>query len=345
MCLISDIGGTNVRLAVANLSNRAPRLDRCRHFRSADFARFEDVGELYLREEKVSENIDSAVIAVAGPVENGEVRLTNGQWQISEAGLKHYGFTRVRLVNDYVALALSAAHLGVEELGAIGSAGNALSDGTIAVVGAGTGLGVSALVRSAEGVCVTATEGGHIGLAPEDDVEIEILRLLTRRFGRVSAERVLSGPGLTNLHWALGTLHGENPEPLPPDEIVRRATSHTDALCVTVLDRFCGFYGSFADDIALAYGARRGVYLGGGIAPHLLDWMRASSFRHRFENKGRLHGYVAAIETKVTFHPTQHCWVQPAPRWMDTHSSFVRLPAAFLQPIMALIGALRRCWV
>ncbi|MDE1985757.1 MAG: glucokinase [Alphaproteobacteria bacterium] len=301
--LVSDIGGTNVRLAVADLSNKAPRLDLCRHFLRADFARFEDVVELYLREEKVAGNIGSAVVAVAGPVENGEVRLTNGQWHISEGALKHFGFTRVRLVNDYVALALSAVHLGADELGAIGSASNGGSDGTIAIVGAGTGLGVSALVRGAEGVCVTATEGGHIGLAPEDDVEIEILRLLTQRFGRVSAERVLSGPGLTNLHWALGNLQGEIPESLPPDEIARRATSRTDALCVAALDRFCGFYGSFAGDIALAYGARGGVYLGGGIAPRYLDWLRASSFRHRFENKGRLHGYVATIETKVIISP------------------------------------------
>lgn len=301
--LVSDIGGTNVRLALADLSNRTPRLDLCRHFLRADFARFEDVVELYLREEKVVGNIESAVVAVAGPVENGEVRLTNGQWQISEAALKHYGFARVRLVNDYVALALSAAHLAADELGAIGSAGSDLADGTIAVVGAGTGLGVSALVRGVEGVCVTATEGGHIGLAPEDDVEIEILRLLARRFGRVSAERVLSGPGLTNLHWTLANLQGETPEPLPPDEIVRRGTSRADALCVTSLDRFCGFYGSFAGGIALAYGACGGVYLGGGIAPRFLDWLRASSFRHRFENKGRLRGYVTAIETKVILAP------------------------------------------
>ncbi|MFI4973041.1 MAG: glucokinase, partial [Caulobacterales bacterium] len=153
------------------------------------------------------------------------------------------------------------------------------------------------------GVAAIATEGGHAAFAPGDAVEIEVLRLLGRRFGRVSIERILAGSGMANLRWALGRAAGGEPPELAPEEIVRRAQAGGDALCSETLARFCGIYGSVAGDFALTYGARGGVFLGGGIAPGILEPLRASEFRKRFEAKGRFTGYMAAIPTRVITHP------------------------------------------
>jgi glucokinase len=194
-------------------------------------------------------------------------------------------------------------HLGPQDLGLIGGATAAAADQTVAVLGAGTGLGVSAAVRDGPAETIVTTEGGHIAFAPADEVEIEILRQLTPQFGRVSLERLLSGPGLVSLRWALGRIAGRDAEPLTPEAIVARATAGEDDLCVESLDRFCAIYGAAAGDMALVYGARGGVYLGGGIAANIPGWLRRSAFRSRFEAKGRFAGYVKAIPTQVILHP------------------------------------------
>jgi glucokinase len=222
---------------------------------------------------------------------------------MSEAALVDAGFPSARLINDYTALALSVRHLEPQDLGSIGGAATAVANQTVAVLGAGTGLGVSAAVRDGQSEAIATTEGGHIAFAPSDDIEIEILRQLTTQFGRVSLERLLSGPGLVSLRWALGRIAGREAEPLSPEQIVTRATAREDALCVESLDRFCAIYGAAAGDIALVYGARGGVYLGSGIAPSILGWLRQSAFRSRFEAKGRFAGYLKAIPTQVILHP------------------------------------------
>lgn len=299
--LVGDVGGTNVRFAVADCSGSAPQLHACESFPCAAFAFFEDAVEHYLSQAEWRPG--SAVIAVAGPIENGEARLTNGSWTVAETALMQHGFTSATLINDYVALALSMEHLTEHDVGVVGPA-KAVNHGiTVGIVGAGTGLGVAAVVRQGDDAVVAATEGGHMAFAPADETEIEILKLLTRRFGRVSLERLLSGPGLSNLRWALGQMNGVDVDPLPPNEIVRRALARSDALCVDTLNRFCGIYGHVAGDVALAFGARGGMFLGGGIAPRLFEWLSASDFRRRFEAKGRLSGYVADIPTQVILHP------------------------------------------
>ena len=299
--LVGDIGGTNVRLALADLSGPVPQLENYESFADTAFENFEDAVKHYLKD--TGKQPGSAVIAVAGPIEHGKARLTNGRWSFSEAALVEAGFASAKLINDFVALALSVEHLGENDLGTIGPAPAAGLRETVGIVGAGTGLGVGAVVRQNGAVAVAATEGGHMSFAPTDETEIEILRLLMQRFGRVSLERVLSGPGLTNLRWALGRIKGVEPGPLTPEEIVRLALSDADSLCVQTLDRFCGLYGQIAGDIALAFGATGGVFLGGGIAPKLIDKLRASNFRQRFEAKGRLSHYVASIPTQVILHP------------------------------------------
>jgi glucokinase len=298
------VGGTNVRFALADITGPTPRLFACESFLCADYPELEAAIEHYLRGASAQgARPRAAAIAVAGPVTGGATELTNGQWRISESALVDAGFPSARVINDYTALALSVRLLGSQDLGSIGDATPAAANQTVAVLGAGTGLGVSAAVRDGPSETIATTEGGHIAFAPGDEVEIEILRQLATQFGRVSLERLLSGPGLVSLRWALGRIAGREAEPLTPEAIVARATAGQDALCVESLDRFCAIYGAAAGDIALVYGARGGVYLGGGIAANILGWLRQSAFRSRFEAKGRFVGYLKAIPTQVILHP------------------------------------------
>jgi glucokinase len=298
------VGGTNVRFALADVTGPTPRLFACQSSLCADYPGIEEAIEHYLRSVAAQgARPRAAAIAVAGPVTGGATELTNGLWRMSEAALVDAGFPSARLINDYTALALSVRHLEPQDLGSIGGAATAVANQTVAVLGAGTGLGVSAAVRDGQSEAIATTEGGHIAFAPGDDIEIEILRQLTTQFGRVSLERLLSGPGLVSLRWALGRIAGREAEPLSPEQIVTRATAREDALCVESLDRFCAIYGAAAGDIALVYGARGGVYLGSGIAPNILGWLRQSAFRSRFEAKGRFAGYLKAIPTQVILHP------------------------------------------
>jgi glucokinase len=165
-------------------------------------------------------------------------------------------------------------------------------------------LGVAALVRDAFSSAVMVTEGGHIAFAPVDKTEFEILKVLLEHYPRVSVERVLSGPGLANIHWALARMGGaKDPVMLAPEEVTTSAVAETDPIAVRALDVFCGIYGRFAGDLALAFGARGGIYLGGGIAPKLLPQLNNGTFRRCFEEKGRFDSYVGIVPTKVIVHP------------------------------------------
>lgn len=300
--LVGDVGGTNVRLALVDEAAPERTLIDPRGFPHADCPSLEAAIETYLAPRGDRPRPDSAVIAVAGPVIDGAARLTNARWRMSEAALRDAGFASARLINDFVALALSIARLGESDLGAIGEARPDPRE-SVAIVGAGTGLGVSAVIRDGRDETVAVTEGGHIAFAPTDETEIQILRLLTARFGRVSLERILSGPGLVNLYGALAEIRSSAAAELEPEDIVRRATEGTAPLCVETLERFCAIYGSAAGDFALAMGATGGVYLGGGIPPRILDYLRKSAFRARFEDKGRFATYTAPIATQVILHP------------------------------------------
>lgn len=302
--LVGDVGGTNVRFALADVSGPSPRLFACHSSQCANYAGVEEAIDHYLRSAPAQgARPRAAAIAVAGPVTGGATELTNGLWRMSETALVEAGFPSARLINDYTALAHSVRHLEPQDLGSIGEAPTPAANQTVALLGAGTGLGVSAAVRDGSSEAIATTEGGHIAFAPGDEVEIEILRLLTTQFGRVSLERLLSGPGLVSLRWALGRIAGRDADPLTPEEIVTRATAGADDLCVESLDRFCAIYGSAAGEIALVYGARGGVYLGGGIAANILGWLRRSAFRSRFEAKGRFVEYLKSIPTQVILHP------------------------------------------
>jgi glucokinase len=240
----------------------------------------------------------AATIAVAGPVTDGQARLTNRDWLISEDALRRFGCSAALLINDFIALAFAVETLGPADLRLLGPDLAGIAAEPITVLGAGTGFGVSCLARYRKRTVPVATEGGHIGFAPADSQEVAVLQQLMRRFGRVSVERLLSGPGLENIHLALDEVAGRPAARLSAAQVTELAIAG-DPACVAALSMFCAVYGSVAGDFALAHGSRGGVYIAGGIALKIDAFLAKSAFRSRFESKGRLSPYVQSIPTKI----------------------------------------------
>lgn len=302
MALVGDIGGTNARFALTDLAAHRPRIISPRAFLCGEFSSAEAAIERYLAEVG-RPRPRTAGIAVAGPVSGGHAAFTNGAWRLSADSLRSHGFSGARLINDYAALALAAPGLAGEDRHPVGPEQPFTPGETVAVIGAGTGFGVSGLAWDGARPVAVASEGGHAGFAPCDEVEAGVLEILGRRFGRVSIERVLSGPGLRNLYGALTELAGAPCEPPSPATITALALAGEDHWAVETLQRFCAIFGSVAGDIALTLGARGGVYLAGGIAPRILEPLQKSQFRKRFEAKGRFEAYLRQIPTFVILHP------------------------------------------
>ncbi len=301
LALVGDIGGTHARFAVLNLADdrfqATPTTLPCR-----DYGDLHALLKAYLGDLPPGHAPSQIAIAVAGPVIDGEARFTNLPWSVLEAGLVRAGFARAMVINDFEALALAAPRIAATDKVTVGTASAARRPGTIAVLGPGTGLGAAAYCVDARGSAVLVSEGGHIGFSPCDAVELEVWRILALRFGRVSLERILSGPGLSNLHAALGEIDGRRTDQADSADVLAAAGAG-DAAALATVRRFCSILGAAAGDFALAYGAVGGVLLAGGIAPRLLDVLAEGGFRAAFERKGRLTSYVAAIPTEVVTHP------------------------------------------
>jgi glucokinase len=296
LVLVGDFGGTNVRLALADLTCDVPSFENVRHYHTKDFARAADTIAAYLADAPKKPSV--AVIAAAGPVSRGAVHFTNLGWTLAEPELLAMGFSAVRIINDFVAAALATRMLSVADVHQIGP-GTPDRNRNAAVMGPGTGFGASALVMDDSGSAIPmAAEGGHASFAPDDEVEIEVLRHLMRRFGHVSVERILSGPGLCNLHEALNAIEGRSDALADSEEITRRALGG-EQLSLRTVERFCAIAGSVAGNLALTYGALGGVYIAGGIAPAILSILDRSQFRARFESKGRFADYLRPIATQV----------------------------------------------
>lgn len=287
--LLADIGGTNVRFALfdGKETGEVVRLKVAEHASLAAAARF------FLRERQ----IDSAVLAAAGPVENGRCLLTNHSWVVDGPDLaRELGFATSHVLNDFEAVAWSLPGLRTGDLHALGG-GEADAGTPMVVLGPGTGLGVSALVPVDGGFRAIASEGGHATLAASDEHEEAVIAHLRRRFGHVSAERVLCGAGLENIYEAVASLQGKAGMKRSAAEITSGGAQ--DPTAAAALAMFCNWLGAVAGDLALTFGARGGVFVAGGIAPRILPVLDASAFRRRFEAKGRFADYLAAIPVSV----------------------------------------------
>lgn len=303
--LVGDIGGTNARFAIADLQGGRPSIVLTGNVLCKDHASLAQAAAAFLETADLAAPPATATIAVAGPVADGAARLTNAPWDASEDELMGLGFSRARLVNDFEALATGVADLVPEDSVAIGPPLEGLTREPVVIAGAGTGFGLAALVWRAEGPPqVLASEGGHAAFAPVDELEIEVLRALTRRHGRVSIERLLSGPGLQALHAVLAQIEGAPPPPaLSSEEVVARACTGADRQCVAAVELFCAVFGSVCGDVALTFGARGGVYLAGGLMQGVERFLTDGVFRRRFEDKGRLSAFVESIPTRLVVQP------------------------------------------
>ncbi len=302
LALVGDIGGTNARFGLAELDGPGLRVRTPVGLKVADFPRASDAIAAFLATQGLTRPPQVAVIAVAGPVQQGAIDFTNSDWLLSESDLLGLGCEGARLINDYAALALAAPLFSGDDLRTVGPAVPGQEGGTIAVLGPGTGFGVSALVRDGDGEAVLSGEGGHIGFSPTDEIEVELLARLSARHGRVSVERILSGAGLDDLHECLQAMEGRAPEAAAPARITAAALAG-DPSALRSVERFCAILGSVAGDFALAYGATGGVLVAGGIAPRIIDILQTSAFRERFEAKGRFRDYLAAVPTRVITRP------------------------------------------
>jgi len=299
--LVGDVGGTNARFALAHLVEGRPVLEHHDSFPAATWPTFLEGVRAFI--DGCAIKPTGGVLAVAGPVTDGEIDLTNSPWRVSEAELQTLGLSPVRLINDFEALARGAPVVPDEMLASLGGPAEGDPKSAIAVLGPGTGFGVSALVRDIHGHEIAMpSEGGHACFAPGDAVEDEILRILRRRYDQVSIERLICGPGLLNMHRALAEIDGRESHIDDPARITAEALADYNSPCGATLARFCAILGAVAGDIALTTGARGGVYIAGGIAPRILPFLKASPFRERFERKGRYQDYMAAIPTKVILH-------------------------------------------
>ncbi len=293
--LVADIGGTNARFAIVDLDTL--ELSSIKHFLCSDHPSLVDAAMTYLGGLGIPPR--HGAIAVAGPAHGEHITLTNSSWFCSKTQLRDAtAFDDLLVLNDFQALALSLPHLQGSALRQIGGVHTASSEPKV-VLGPGTGLGVAGLVWGGEAWVAVSTEGGHISLAAKTTLEQEIARNISPRCDHLSAERVLSGPGLANLYVAVAEIEDVRAERLVPNEVINRGLNQSDPIAVKALELFVGWLGAFAGDAALMCGARGGVYLGGGIAPRIAELLCIGSFREAFEAKGRMQGYLAAIPIYV----------------------------------------------
>lgn len=293
LTLIGDIGGTNARFAVAERGHYAD----LQHLEVHHYATLQEALAQYLAALPAARRPGRAALALAGPIAGDEVSLTNGNWSFSISRLqKAFGFTSLIVLNDFAANALAIPHLRPDDSCAIGPlAGGA--GGPVGILGPGTGLGVSALVPSNGRWDLLPGEGGHVTMPAENETEDRILAILRRRFGHVSAERVLCGAGLVNLYHALSEIAGAAAMNYTPADVTTHALDRTDARCVAAFSHFCAMLGGVAGNLALTLGATGGIYLAGGILPRFRQPLAASDFRARFEAKGRMTDYLRRIPT------------------------------------------------
>lgn len=298
--LVADVGGTNVRFALAHEGTR-PRLERVRAMACENHGGLREAIEEYLSAEAQDFRPRHAAIAVASPIDEGRpITLTNRAWTFERDALAAaLGFERLVLLNDFGAVAWAITALAPGDFALLQGDDDVSLAGPVSVVGPGTGLGVALLVGDAtQGWRVVETEGGHVAFAPQDDAERALQRFLEARHGRISAERVLSGAGLA----AIDAVERGSEILRDPAVVSAAALSDDDPAARVALDRFCGALGAFAGDAALIHGART-VVIAGGIVPRFVPFLRASTFLERFRAKGRYARRMANVAVRVLTHP------------------------------------------
>ncbi|MCC5825359.1 glucokinase [Alkalimonas sp.] len=295
--IVADIGGTNARFSRVNLQDLS--LDQVQVYRCADFATLADALQHY-RDEQQLQTLTDVAIAIACPVQGDQVQMTNFHWQFSISAMQQQlQLSSLLVMNDFTAVAMSLPVVQATDCVQFGG-GLAKSNQPMAVLGAGTGLGVGHLLPLAEQrYHPLPGEGGHVDWAPINQQEWAIYQFLSNKYGHVSPERLLSGPGLEDLYLALAEYQQVSAEPLSAAAISEQAMAGTNALAAETIAQFFASLGSIAGNLALTLSTTGGVFIGGGIVPKLLPLLGQSEFRSRFEQKGRFTSFNQAIPTYV----------------------------------------------
>lgn len=299
--LVADIGGTNARFArKTEGDNRlyditGISVDGHENFPQAlvEFLtrKAEDAAWL--------PHPEAACFAVACRPDHEQIRLTNSPWHFSRTQVQGMlGGAPLDIVNDFAAKGYGISELGENDWVQVGN-GEPVPGKPVAIIGPGTGLGVSLAVPTGEGWVVVDGEGGHVDFAPVDALEFRLLEILARQFGRVSVERLLSGAGLLNIYRGLAEMRGLPATLATPEAVSSAGKRDEDPLAKESLRLFCRVLGATAGNLALTAGALGGVYITGGIIPGMLEFLLASEFRARFDAKGRFRGYLGRIPVRV----------------------------------------------
>jgi glucokinase len=304
--LAGDIGGTKTTLGVFVAGKQRPVAAGVERFASGESPDLETIVERFL--EKHPAVIRHACFGVAGPVVRGKSKTTNLPWEISEGALKkRFKWAHVRLLNDLTATAEAVPLLTTRERVALNEV-RASKNQNLALVAPGTGLGQALLVFHNRHYVPVSSEGGHVDFAPANEAEIRLWRYLRDRFGHVSVERVLSGPGLVHIYAWLrdqegyrepGRLQERMGEEDPAKVITETALNEGVPLCREALQVFVSVLGRTAGNLALTGTATGGVYLGGGIPPKILPALQGERFKKAFVDKGRFEGYLKRIPLRV----------------------------------------------
>ena len=328
VALVADIGGTNARFALAKSDQSSAKQSlpaqlieqSIATFAVVDFESFDAALSAYLKQCE-SPNITSGVVAVATPVLDDQLVFTNSHWRFSQQAMRQlFGIPALKFVNDFSALAFALPHLGANDLRQVGSHSQGQgvggsgdqsdqSEQVLAVVGPGTGFGVSALITDAQGSRSIDGEGGYSMMRLANSREFALQQQLTMmnesnggdRY--IPAEYLLSGPGLEQAYRALLAIDGQTAQSKKASEILQAGLSGTDAHARETLDLFCQQLGYCAGDIAITLGARSGVFIGGGIVPRMADYLEASTFRSCFDNKGPMTDYMKQIPVMLITQP------------------------------------------
>ncbi|NHZ92989.1 glucokinase [Massilia sp. CCM 8733] len=297
--LLADIGATHARFALETAPGvlRSVRVLKC-----DDFPGIVPLLHTYLADH-AGIRINHAAFALANPISGDLIRMTNRDWQFSTDEVRReLGLNTLLIVNDFTALAMSLPGLSGADLMQVGG-GAPAANAVIGVVGPGTGLGVSGMIPTVDGFVTLGSEGGHVNFAPADEREFAILQYAWKEWPHVSNERLISGPGMELIYRALAQRNGVQAAPRTSPEIIAGALDDKDALCLEVLECFCGMLGGAAANLAVTLGAFGGIFIGGGIVPRMGEWFVTSPFRARFEAKGRFSSYLGQIPTYVIMIP------------------------------------------
>lgn len=311
LLLAGDLGGTKINMALFRRGPERPELVREGTLKTAGTSGIEPILDEFLGDDR--HRVEAACIGVAGPVRDGRARMVNVGWAIDRRDIeRHLGVGKVELINDLVATGYGVEVLPPDQIATLNE-GREDPAGNGALIAAGTGLGEALLIRRDDGGFEPEpSEGGHCDFAPVRDIEIDLLRFSSAKFGRTSYERVLSGPGIRHIYEFLKQ-RGDFPESPeiaeqmregdPSAVISQAALEQACPLCDQAMDLFATIYGAEAGNLALKTLAVGGVYLGGGIAPKILPLLRGPHFMNAFNHKGRLSEFMAGLPVRVILEP------------------------------------------